>query len=355
MITYEFSSEIPQALVAVPEGCRTLAVNRPHWVEFHSQGPEPKVEIKTDILAQLPLRCHCDQVAAIDVVDPRHCILTVLWKRALESGKAEFGVSFCDTEIGEARRLYRLYRTAVSVVDMRHPNVALVELNALPGYELRVVTRDRTKDATVLNIDLMFHGQIVEHWGARQGTKQDLSVYFEFDAILGEIERQAQRLDLLGISKHVEHVISKLDKREYTKRLLLHGLLEGTLSEEQARQKVVRLRDRLLDGPIILEHAWADINSALLNSAVALHPHASHLVDDINESAYFVSLTDPDWRNRYAGDVVAFVDGKFVDADSDRSKLVKRIQSEFPKKNRLVAKVSESEEEIDLAGVAEWE
>jgi hypothetical protein len=76
---------------------------------------------------------------------------------------------------------------------------------------------------------------------------------------------------------------------------------------------------------------------------------------DPNYQAYESYATNPEWTHKYGGQTVAFVDGKFVGANRDRDSLVAQLRQGFPKKDRFVTHIPPSNEEIDLAGLIDWE
>jgi len=169
--------------------------------------------------------------------------------------------------------------------------------------------------------------------------------------------------------------------------MLLESLCRGTPSLQRLTTDIEDLRARLMDGAAILEHVWCVITKQLLNPteqecrehskacATAFKKRAAwfgetmddvnplhrHFLDydspqqDPNYRAYETFLANPAAVKQYHGQVVAFVDGKFAAASPDRQSLLNLIQHEFPEKSRLVTTLHPPDQEIDLAGLAEWE
>jgi hypothetical protein len=58
---------------------------------------------------------------------------------------------------------------------------------------------------------------------------------------------------------------------------------------------------------------------------------------------------DENWFNKHLGYYVAFVDGKLVGEDKDRSKLLVQIRSEFPKKPKFFTQVELDKKTLELS------
>ena len=69
---------------------------------------------------------------------------------------------------------------------------------------------------------------------------------------------------------------------------------------------------------------------------------------DPNYLSYKSSLKSKEWYSRFKGKYVAFVEGKFVDNDSDKNTLLERVRKIFKEKSYFVTEVDRRSEVIDL-------
>ena len=69
---------------------------------------------------------------------------------------------------------------------------------------------------------------------------------------------------------------------------------------------------------------------------------------DINYQTFQQMKADENWFNKHLGYYVAFVDGKLVGEDKDRSRLLVQIRSEFPKKPKFFTQVELEEKTVDI-------
>ena len=79
-----------------------------------------------------------------------------------------------------------------------------------------------------------------------------------------------------------------------------------------------------------------ELSQKNFNQAVPIEPSPE---SDINYQAFQQMKADENWFNKHLGYYVAFVDGKLVGEDKDRTRLLVQIRSEFPKKPKLVTQV----------------
>lgn len=77
----------------------------------------------------------------------------------------------------------------------------------------------------------------------------------------------------------------------------------------------------------------------------------TNLEDDINSKAYKRLLRSDTWYNQFKEKYVLFIDGWFIDYDSDKDDFLKRIRGRYPKDMRFVTKVSREETTFDIAEI----
>ena len=71
-------------------------------------------------------------------------------------------------------------------------------------------------------------------------------------------------------------------------------------------------------------------------------------ISDSNLVAFLNLTTNDQWRQEHLGSFVAFVDGKLVESNRDRMRLIENIRLRFPGKARFVRLIEEAETTIDL-------
>jgi CheY-like chemotaxis protein len=86
----------------------------------------------------------------------------------------------------------------------------------------------------------------------------------------------------------------------------------------------------------------------LLGIDCALSPTGELPATDVNYSAYHALKSDPRWLEKHIGKYVAFVAGKQIMKDTDRSRLLLRLREKYSEQPVFVTQVEESEAVVDI-------
>ena len=156
------SADTAQAILYLPESCATITVNARHRDIFQSV-----VDVRTDTTPQAVVNvidnvdqppeapCHCERIAAIDVLDTSHCIVEDMYHRTDTSGRAQQGINFLRARQGknEQGQLARTYHACVvdgDLISDERAHAYGVQMEPAPRVTLTATTLQATEHSVTL-------------------------------------------------------------------------------------------------------------------------------------------------------------------------------------------------------------
>jgi hypothetical protein len=281
----------PQAIVYMPNGCYTLAVNERHWHTFGSQLPAPQPNAITQLLLQTrePVPgalWHCKQIRSIEALRRDHCSLEIAYDR-LRPKQIAKSLEFVRVHTTDDARTYQVWIITASLVRPENEHLMLVRLTPVRDVAVHVLTIGTTKQERITKVNVQRAGKIWLPYRDVAITERGATEYFQMDRQLEYAENECRAGHIRRVLELLRDTASQYHApEEYQQRLLLETLGQGLPSPTNLARKIHCLRARLYDAFPVMERVCADLFNHLMADKQLKDddpPADAGSVDDMNE------------------------------------------------------------------------
>lgn len=236
-------SRIAEAILYMPNGCYTLAVNERHWRTFGSQLPAPQPNAITQLLLQTQepvpgALWHCKQIRSIDGLRRSHCSLEIAYDQ-LHPQKIVRNLEFVRVHTTDNARVYQVWIITAFLVQPHNEHLMLVRLAPVRDVTVHVLTLGTASYERVMKASVQRAGKIWLPYSEAPITEREAADYFDMDRHLEHAEIDCR----VGHTSHVLDLLRETASKyqapaTYQQRLLLETLGQGLPSASALAHKI---------------------------------------------------------------------------------------------------------------------
>jgi hypothetical protein len=271
------ASSSAAAIIKAQDGCTIVVANRPFIDSYDGVGTPQAVTV-SDVINAIRIKhphivlCYCDRTGGVDVVRTEDCIVVALDSSAQLHGTSE-AIQVAQISSKDRHDSIRRYvaRRIVGCPVPEHSDIIEVIIED-DLFRLEVRTLDETEgyatqDQITLGIRVVdLEGLAVDREQVASVTRRDYPEYFRFCEILQTVESYLSEDQFFAALAYLEREASWYRRcADYGHFLLdtfLLGPQDAVLQARHAgtlKDRVVKLRERLLDGPTLV---WTTVPGA---------------------------------------------------------------------------------------------